>query len=163
MKATNNTSIKTSRNTKMYSAKNISANQSGMTLIEIMIVLAIIAGIAAVLSGTVFDQFGRSRVQTVKLQFSEIGKGLDRFNLDCGYYPTTDQGLQALIEAPSGSPACRNWGPNPYINANLLNDPWGNEIFYERLSSTSFRLTSLGADGMEGGTGLDADIHSDDQ
>lgn len=141
-------------------AHNLIRNQAGMTLIEIVIVLAIIVGIVSLFSGSLFDQFGKSRVSTVKIQFSEISKALDRYNLDCNSYPTTEEGLQALVEA---SARCKNWGPSPYMKKALLQDPWGNDIVYERTSSSNYVLTSFGADGNEGGEGLDADIRSNDE
>jgi general secretion pathway protein G len=141
-------------------AKNILRSQAGMTLIEIVIVLAIIVGIVSLFSGTIFDSFGKSRVQTVKIQFSEIGKALDRYNLDCNSYPTTEEGLITLVE-PSAK--CKNWGPKPYMKKQLMQDPWGNEVIYERTSSSDYVLLSLGADGNEGGEGLDADIRSNDE
>ena len=134
-------------------------NQAGMTLIEIMIVLAIIGGLVAVLAGNVFDQFGKSKVNTVKIQFGELTKALQQYNLDCGSFPSTDEGLSALAQS---SASCKNWGPTPYAKKALITDPWNNEIIYEKNSSTSFTLYSLGADGMEGGEGLDADIRSED-
>ncbi len=141
-------------------ARQLLRNQAGMTLIEIVIVLAIIVGMVSLFSGTIFDTFGKSRVSTVKIQFSEISKALDRYNLDCNSYPTTEEGLISLVES---SARCKNWGPKPYMKKQLLNDPWGNEIIYERTSSSDFILISLGADGNEGGEGLDADIRSDAQ
>ena len=75
--------------------------------------------------------------------------------------PSTDAGLQALIKAPSSG--CANWGPMPYLEKeSMIRDPWDTEIIYERNSSSSFTLLSLGADKQEGGEGLDADISSDD-
>jgi general secretion pathway protein G len=139
-------------------AKQLIRNQAGMTLIEIVIVLAIIVGIVSIFSGELFSTFSKSRIQTLKIQFSEIGKALDRYNLDCNSYPTTEEGLTALVE-PSAK--CKNWGPTPYMKKALLQDPWNNEIIYERKSSTDYVLISLGADGNEGGEGLDADVRSD--
>ena len=131
-------------------------NSQGMTLIEIMIVLAIIAGLAAVLGGNIMEQFGKSKRSTVEVQFGEVTKALQRYSLDCGNLP---QDINALVEAPS---SCKNWGPSPYIKKSLLEDPWGNDIIYERNGSADFSLLSLGADGQEGGEGLDADISSDE-
>jgi len=132
-------------------------NQAGMTLIEIMIVLAIVGGLVAVLAGNVFSQFEKSKVNTVKIQFGELTKSLQQYNLDCGSFPSTDEGLQALT---SSSASCTNWGPSPYASESLIKDPWNNEIIYEKNSSSSFTLFSMGADGMEGGEGIDADITS---
>ncbi len=141
-------------------ARQILRNQAGMTLIEIVIVLAIIVGMVSLFSGKVIDTFSKSKISSAKIQFSEIGKALEMYNIDCNSYPTTEEGLIALAES---SARCKNWGPKPYIKKQLLNDPWGNELIYERTTSSDFVIISLGADGNEGGEGLDADIRSDAQ
>ncbi|MEC9283622.1 MAG: type II secretion system major pseudopilin GspG [Bdellovibrionota bacterium] len=130
-------------------------NQSGMSLIEIMIVLALIVTIMTTVGQSVMDQFRGSQVRNAKIQMGEITKALDRYNLDCNVYPSTEQGLSALMTAPS---SCSNWGPTPYIKKKLTIDPWGGEFQYELISSSEFELISLGADKAEGGEGLDADI-----
>src|SRR4051812_23724475 len=89
--------------------RHLSANQVGMTLIEIMIVLIIIATMGTVLVQSITGKFGQARVREAKILITEIVKDLDRFNLDCGFYPTTEQGLAALTAAPSGGRTCANY------------------------------------------------------
>lgn len=137
-------------------AKQILRSNSGMTLIEIMIVLAIVVGLMTTVGSNVISQFQGSKVKSAKIQIGEISNAIEMYSLDCGSYPTNDAGLGALTSSPSG---CPNWGPTPYIKKkSLLKDPWGNDFVYERISGSEFELLSLGADGQEGGEGLDADI-----
>ena len=141
--------------------KDIIKNQRGMTLIEIMIVLVILGSMAGILVVKVSDSLKKSRVQQAKILISEVGKALDQFNTDCGFYPTTDQGLQALVSTPVGGKTCSNWGPEPYLKK-LPKDPWRNDLVYTCTDGQHYILRSLGADGKEGGEGLNADISSED-
>jgi general secretion pathway protein G len=132
-------------------------NERGMTLIEIMIVIAIIAGLMAVLGSTANNTLQKSRVENAKIQIKEISKQLDAYNLDCNSYPTTENGLRALVQSP-GPDVCANWGPNPYLKKEPK-DPWGKAFIYESDGST-FMLKSLGRDGKEGGEGFEKDLNS---
>jgi general secretion pathway protein G len=133
-------------------------NERGMTLVEIMVVLAIIGGLIGVLATQVNKQFKKARVKEARIQISEIGKSLDLYLTDCGSYPTTDQGLQALVEQPSD---CKNWGPEAYLKK-VPTDPWGSPFVYEA-HGNAYTLKSLGDDKREGGTGTAADISNEDQ
>lgn len=137
--------------------KTYQINQKGMTLVEIMIVLIIIGGLMSVLAPNVIRQLTRGNISTARIQIKEIGKQLDMFRADCGSYPTAEQGLEALMEAPGD---CSTWGPEPYIDK-IPKDPWKSDFVYE-VDGSSYTLTSLGADKREGGTGADADISSAD-
>lgn len=141
--------------------RNLLKNQRGMTLIEIMIVLVILGSMASVMVVQVSKSLAKSRVQQAKILISEMGKALDQFNTDCGFYPTTDQGLQSLVTAPVGGKTCSNWGPEAYIKK-LPKDPWHNDLIYTCTDGQHYTLKSLGADGREGGEGFNADISSDD-
>ena len=129
-------------------------NQKGMTLLEIMIVLVILGGLVAILGTQVTKQLAKARVKEARIQIAEVGKSLDMFYTDCGFYP---QDLSALIEAPDD---CSNWGPDAYLKK-IPKDPWGTEYTYE-LEGGSYVLSSLGADKREGGKGNEADITSED-
>lgn len=125
-----------------------------MTLIEIMIVIAIIGGLMTVLGGQVFGTFEKAKIKQARIQISEVSKALELYATDCGSFP---QSLEALED---NSEDCGEWGPSPYIKK-YPKDPWNNDLIYEREGS-DFILISLGADGEEGGEGQDKDIRSDE-
>ena len=128
-------------------------NKKGMTLIEIMIVMIILAGLMAFLGKNVMTTFLSSKVKTTKIAMGEVIKSLDQYYADCNTYPTS---LESLSTKPSD---CPNWGPEPYLRKQIL-DSWNKEFIYEP-QGTSFILKSLGADGREGGDGSNEDITSD--
>jgi general secretion pathway protein G len=134
-------------------------SQRGFTLVEIMIVLAILGSLAAVLGTTVMGALDKSKVKEAQIQIKEVSKALEIYNADCGTYPTTDQGLKALVQSP-GADACPNWGPNSYLK-NEPKDPWNGNYVYESDGGT-FHLKSYGKDHKEGGDGFAKDISSDD-
>ena len=142
----------------MKSSAGKLGNQKGMTLVEIMIVLVIIAGLASALVTQVSSQLKKAKMNEARIQIRELGKALDMFYADCGFYPPADTGLNALVEPPGSD--CPTWGPDPYIKR-VPKDPWNNALIYDREGSNYF-LMSLGADGREGGSGVDSDITSDD-
>lgn len=133
-------------------------NSRGMTLIEIMIVIAIIAGLLAVLGTMAFSRLKEARVSTAKIQMKSIIQALDSYNLACNSYPTTESGLDALVTKPAGD-VCANWGPEPYVKKSQLLDPWKKPFIYESDGST-FELKSLGEDRKEGGEGNAKDLLS---
>lgn len=130
--------------------------ETGMTLIEIMMVVVIIGILTAVLVPTLINRGDEARITAQKVQLRGIGNALIMYKMHNGRYPSTDQGLQALVTKPGGTPEPRNWGPNPYLPKYPV-DQWGNEFVYVGESS-KFELLSLGADGTDGGEGEDADI-----
>lgn len=134
-------------------------NSRGMTLIEIMVVLLIIGGLAAVLGQTVFKNLSNSEVKQTKIQFKEVSKQLEMFSADCGHYPSTEQGLQALVQDP-GKDVCPNWGPEAYLK-DIPKDAWKKPLIYES-DGTSFVLKSLGKDRKDGGSGAAKDLLSTD-
>lgn len=131
-------------------------NNKGMTLLEIMIVLVILGGLIAILATQVQGRLKKAKISQAKIQIAEYGKALDMYYTDCSHYPSSEEGLQALIEAPS---SCSNWGPDPYLKK-LTKDPWGYDMVYESQGNT-YVLKSLGSDGREGGSGDAADISSE--
>ena len=131
-------------------------NNKGMTLLEIMIVLVILGGLIAILATQVQGRLKKAKINQAKIQISEYGKALDMYFTDCNSYPSTDEGLGALVKAPS---TCSNWGPDPYLKK-VNKDPWGKEFLYES-SGNNYLLKSLGSDGREGGSGDAADVSNE--
>ena len=134
--------------------------QTGMTLIEIMMVVVIIGILVAVIVPNVIGYDDDARVAAQQMEIRTIGQALEMYRLHNGHYPSTDQGLEALVSKPSGFPEPRNWGPEPYLRK-YPQDQWDNDYVYIA-EGRSYRLVSLGADGAEGGEGVDADISSAD-
>ena len=129
-------------------------NRKGMTLIEIMIVLAIIGGIAALLLPKLTGQLENSKVKSEKIHLGQIVSALQMYYTDCGKYP---QSLEGLAKQDSN---CSNWGPEPYYTKSLK-DSWNNDLSYESTGG-EYTLKSFGKDGKEGGSGVNADISLDD-
>ena len=135
------------------------ANRSrGFTLIEIMVVMVILGLLVALVAPNIMGRGDEARVTAAEAQLRNISSALDLYRLDNSHYPSTEQGLDALVEKPSGSPEPSNWNPEGYMNA-IPKDPWGNEYQYVQPGSEGpYDLYSYGADGREGGEGVNADI-----
>ena len=133
--------------------------QRGMTLIEILVVLVLIGVVMGIVGSKFIGQGEEAKRKAAKIEINQIGNTLDLFKLEVGRYPTTSEGLQALITAPSGA---TNWNGPYWKNATLPKDPWGNEYKYSSPSTHggAYDIISLGADGREGGEGPDKDITS---
>ena len=131
-------------------------NAKGMTLLEIMIVLAILGGLIGILGNQVVKRLQSAKIKETKIQIAELSKALDMFYTDCGFYPSSEAGLEALVSEASG---CNNWGPDPYI-PKVKKDPFNCDFIYEREGS-SYIIISLGEGCREGGKGTEADISSD--
>jgi general secretion pathway protein G len=139
-------------------ATTLVKTQKGMSLMEILIVLAIIAFIGTTILKNVTSQQKKAKVSETKTLMVNVVSSLNQYYSDCGRFPKE---LTSLIKAPDAS-ECSSWGPDAYVkNEKGLKDAWNNTFHYESDSST-FTLKSLGADGREGGTGYDADMSSDD-
>ncbi|MEM7663393.1 MAG: type II secretion system major pseudopilin GspG [Pseudomonadota bacterium] len=134
------------------------SKEAGYTLTELLVVLVILGLIAAAITPQVIGRLDRSKVRAAELQMETLGASLDLFKIDLGRYPTSEEGLQALLSQPAG---IDTWY-GPYIrSAKNLTDPWGNPIQYRPPSGDAFyRLTSLGSDGSQGGTRDAADLIS---
>jgi general secretion pathway protein G len=135
---------------------------SGFTLIEILVVIAVIAMLAALVGPDVFRNLGTAKDATARSQIEMLGGGLDSYRLDNGRYPATDQGLEALSVPPTTTPVPANWR-GPYLRKAVPLDPWKNSYIYlspGAVNPTGYDLLSLGADGELGGEGEDADIVS---
>lgn len=134
----------------------------GFTLIEILVVIAVIAMLAALVGPNVFQHVGSARDATAKSQIEMLGAALDAYRLDNARYPTTDQGLAALRTRPATDPQPNNWR-GPYLRKDIPTDPWGGPYLYVapgEVNTNGYDLVSLGADGQPGGEGEDADITS---
>lgn len=132
----------------------------GFTLIEILVVVVIIGILGAVIVPNLLGRPDQARLTAAKQDLRSLSNALDIYRLDNFNYPSTEQGLEALVSAPSGFPEPKNYNPDGYIKA-LPSDPWGSRYIYER-TQEGYDLFSLGADGAEGGEGLNADIRADD-
>jgi general secretion pathway protein G len=140
----------------------ISRRESGFTLIEIMVVLVIIAILSALIAPQIIGRVDEARVTAAKQDIRTLGTALDFYKMDNFRYPTTDQGLEALVKQPD-DPSVRNWRAGGYLKATTVpKDPWGNDYRYLSPGSKGgdYDLYSLGADGELGGEDADADIGS---
>lgn len=135
-------------------------NARGFTLIEILVVVVIIGILGAVIVPNLLGRPDQARITAAESDLRSLSNALDLYRLDNFNYPSTDQGLEALVTKPSGFPEPKNYNPDGYIKKIPI-DPWGSPYVYER-TEVGFNLLSLGADGAEGGEGLNADILYED-
>jgi general secretion pathway protein G len=135
-----------------------SKRRAGFTLLELLVVIVIIGLLAAYVGPKYFSQLGKSEVTVAKAQIEAFEKSLDTFRLDVGRYPTTDEGLAALMTAPPTVAA--KWN-GPYLKKGVPADPWGHAYQYRAPGSKAeYEVLSLGKDGQPGGEGESADISS---
>lgn len=135
--------------------------QSGFTLIEIMVVVVILSILGALIIPNVINKPDEARVAKAKSDIRAIATALEFYRLDNSTYPSTDQGLAALVTQPSGYPEAKKWNPEGYL-PKLPVDPWGNPYVYMSDGPAKFDIYSYGADGKEGGDGFNADISYSD-
>lgn len=128
-------------------------NQRGMTLIEILLVLTIVASMAAWLAPKIFGAGDKARVQETKIKVGQIGNALQSYQMDCGRFPTS---LESLYQKDD----CSNWNPEGYAKAKDLKDGWQNDFIYEAKGGT-YTILSYGKDGAPEGEGYNADISSE--
>jgi general secretion pathway protein G len=134
--------------------------QRGFTLVEIMVVVVIIGILGALVVPKLLGRTGEARQTAARTDIESLKAALKFYKLDNQRYPTTEQGLQALVQKPTAGPAANNWKEGGYLER-LPKDPWGNP--YQYLSPGihgEVDIFSFGADGQPGGTGEDADIGS---
>ncbi|HEU4372578.1 MAG TPA: type II secretion system major pseudopilin GspG [Telluria sp.] len=130
--------------------------QHGFTLLELLVVIVIIGLLAAYVGPKYFSQLGKSEVTIAKAQIGAFEKALDTYRLDVGRYPTTEEGMAALLVAPASGAA--KWN-GPYLKKAVPLDPWGHPFQYRAPGAKGeFEIVSLGRDGQPGGSGEDADI-----
>ena len=145
----------------MLNKNKMLKNNKGMTLLEVIAVVAIIAGIYATMVTVIFPRMEKSKIDQAKILISRIAEAVDTFYLDCSFYPSTADGLSALVLAPE---LCESWGPDPYLkNGKIPKDPWKNDFIYSLDENTGkYEIISLGQGGKEGGEGYSEDISSQD-
>jgi len=140
--------------------RRLFSNRTGFTLIEVMVVVIILGILAAIVVPKLTGRTEQARKVKAKVDIKNIGAALEQFNLDNGYYPTTDQGLEALVNEPITGILPENWQEGGYLQK-VPSDPWSQP--YQYLSPgehSEYDLYSLGADRELGGTGKNADINS---
>ena len=132
-------------------------NQDGFTLIEIMVVILILGLLATIVVQSLRGATDKAKRVKAQADIAEIKTGLDRYYLDTGSYPSSDQGLSALVSGPAaGGNVPANYESGGYLQS-IPKDPWGNPYYYQS-DGNSYVLKSFGADGVEGGEGKNADI-----
>ena len=134
------------------------SRQRGMTLIEILVVLVLIGIVLGIVGGNFIGRGEKAKADAAKIEIGQIGQSLDLFKLEVGRYPSSQEGLQALVSAPAG---VANWNGPYWKKSTLPKDPWGNEYRYSAPGQHGpYDIMSYGADGKEGGEGANKDILS---
>ena len=129
----------------------------GFTLIELLVVLAILTLLAGLVGPRVLNQLGGAKSKTASVQIADLDKSLELFKLDVGRYPTTEEGLDALVTRPGSA----NGWTGPYLKGGVPTDPWGKPYKYANPGPNGgIEILSLGADGAPGGEGENADVRN---
>jgi len=135
-------------------------SQGGFTLMELLVVLAILGLLMSLVGPQVLNQLGGAKTKTAALQISDLEQALEMYKLDVGRFPNSDQGLEALVNKPSG---VKGWN-GPYLKKGVPTDPWDQAYHYKYPGDrTEFDLFSYGQDGGAGGEGEDADVNNWDR
>lgn len=135
--------------------KSLRNDNRGFTLLELLVVMVIIGLLAGYVGPKYFAQVGKSEVKTARAQIDAFEKSLDTYRLDTGHYPTTEQGLNALMVQPANE---TKWG-GPYLKKNIPLDPWGKPYVYKQPGEHGdYDIFSYGKDGQLGGSAEAADI-----
>lgn len=139
--------------------KALLQNQRGFSLLEILIALTLLVGAGAFVAGKFMDSLDEGNVKSTKIQMSGLDARLKDFRRKCGFYPTTEQGLQALITKPTGGRECKDYPTSGFIEGEQVpQDAWGTEFVYES-DGKSFNIYSYGRDREAGGEGADAEVY----
>ena len=132
------------------------ARELGMTLIEILVVLTLIGVVLGIVGSNYLGKSEQAKAKAAKIEIEQIAQSLDLFKLELGRYPTTQEGLQALVAAP---PGLANWAGPYWKKSSAPKDPWSHEYKYASPGAHgAYDIISLGADGVEGGAGANKDI-----
>ncbi|MBP9680487.1 MAG: type II secretion system major pseudopilin GspG [Bacteriovorax sp.] len=139
--------------------KTLAQNQKGFSLIEILIALTLLALAGTFVVGKFLDNLHEGQVNSTKIQMSNLEGRLKEFKRKCGFYPTTEQGLEALVTKPSGGRECKDYPQSGFIEGDAVpKDPWDRDFVYESDGKT-FNIYSYGQDGEAGGEATDGDIY----
>lgn len=142
---------------KAQSKNNKLNNQNGFSLIEILVALTLLAMAGTFVAGKIFQSLHEGKVSAAKIQMQGLSERLKEFRRHCSFYPTSEQGLESLVQKPSGR-ECRRYAPGGYIEGDIVPmDPWENDFIYQS-DGKKFNIISYGNDLVEGGEGEDADI-----
>ncbi|GAB2882952.1 type II secretion system major pseudopilin GspG [Uliginosibacterium flavum] len=140
---------------RKHSERSNQVKQRGFTLLELLVVMVIIGLLAGYVAPKFFAHIGKAEVKTTRAQIDSLEKALDAYRLDVGSYPSTEAGLAALMQRPSGE---TRWS-GPYLKKGLPNDPWGRPYQYKQPGEHGeLDLFSFGKDGQPGGTGEAEDL-----
>ena len=146
--------------TYSHSQRSHSQRARGFTLIEIMVVIVIIGIIGALIVPNIVGRQDQAQVTAAQSDLRALGNALEMYKLDNSSYPSTEQGLEALVRRPTGFPEPRNWQSGGYVRS-LPTDPWGNPYQY-LATGNHFELFSYGSDGQPGGEGNAGEIRFED-
>lgn len=140
----------------MTGRKNNRLN-GGFTLLELLVVMAILGMLAALVGPQVLNQLGGAKSKSAQIQIRDLEQALELYRLDVGRYPSTNDGLSALVKKPEG---VRGWNGSYLKKSEVPADPWGNDYLYRQLDTGSYEIVSYGGDGTPGGSGENQDIEN---
>ncbi|PLX41021.1 MAG: type II secretion system protein GspG [Deltaproteobacteria bacterium] len=136
--------------------------KEGFTLVELLVVITVLGILAALVLPRVTGQTAKAKVSAAKIQIRALEDALNQFEVENGFFPSTEQGLEALVSQPNTGKEAKNWREGGYLQRpNVPKDPWENKYIYLSPGNNgAFDLSSYGADGLPGGEGNDADINN---